>query len=88
MLFMTILTYEPGARDQIIKRRAENGSMSQGIKIIGEWSSIASGRVFRLAETDDIMAFHAAAYAWTDLGKLEIYPVMDVEEIMKAFKSK
>jgi hypothetical protein len=88
MLFMTIFTYEPGKRDQILKRLAEKGSMNHGLKIIGEWSSATGGRVFRLVESDDIMALRAASYEWNDLGNIESYAVVDLEEVKKMLQSK
>ena len=83
MLFMTVYTYSSGQRDEVVKRRAEKGPMAQGVKIVGEWSALTSGRVFRLLEADDPAALFGAAYAWTDLGKLDVYPVMTVDDIMK-----
>ncbi len=89
MLFMSIYTYEPENRDAVIKRRAEKGALVQaGVKVVGEWSSIAGHRVFRLTEAEDPKAFFAAAMAWTDLGKLETYPVMLTEEVLKLIASK
>jgi hypothetical protein len=89
MLFMTIYTYEPENREAVIKRRAEKGALiPAGVKTIGEWSSVAGHRVFRLTEVEDAKAFLAAAMAWTDLGKIETYPVMPTEEVMKLVASK
>lgn len=88
MLFMTIVTYEPGVRDQVLKRLADEGPMPAGIKIVGEWSSATGGRVFRLAETDDVMALRKACYAWNDLLKIDIYPVVDLEEVKKMLQKK
>ena len=89
MLFMSIYTFEPENRDAVIKRRAEKGALAQaGLKIVGEWSSLAGLRTFRLVEAEDPKAFVASAMAWTDLGKIETYPVMPVEEVMKLVASK
>lgn len=88
MLFMTIFNYKPGERNLVITRRAEKGPLADGIKIIGEWSSIAGGRVFRLVETDDIKALQMAIFAWSDLGTIDAFPVMEVEEIMKMMSGK
>ena len=89
MLFMSIYTYEPGNRDAVIKRRAEKGaSVPPGVKVVGEWTSLAGLRVFRLTESEDPKAFLATAMAWTDLGKLETYPVMPTEEVLKLMASK
>lgn len=84
MLFMTIFTYEPQNREAVVKRRTEKGALvPPGVKIVGEWSSIAGGRVFRLVEAEDSRAFLAAAAAWLDLGKIEVLPVMPTEEVIK-----
>jgi hypothetical protein len=87
MLFMTIFTYEPEKRSEVIKRRAEKGPMTGG-KIIGEWSAIAGGKVFRVVEHDDPKAMLAAAMGWSDLGKAELIPIMTSEEVIKLASSK
>lgn len=87
MLFMSIFTFEPEKRDEVIKRRAEKGAMAAG-KLVGEWSAIGGHRVFRLSEMDDPKALLQASLAWTDLGKIEIIPIMEVEEVMKLVSSK
>jgi hypothetical protein len=88
MLFMTIVTYEPRVRDQVLKRLADEGPMPAGIKIVGEWSSATGGRAFRLTESDDIMAIRTACYAWNDLCKIESYPVVDLGEVKKMLQKK
>jgi len=89
MLFMSIYTWEPEKRDAVTKRRAEKGTMiPQGMKIIGEWSCLAGGRVFRLVEVDDPRVMLGASAAWADLGKIEIVPVMETEEVLKLLSSR
>jgi hypothetical protein len=89
MLFMSIFTFEPEKRDEVIKRRVEKGPLTTpGAKILGEWSDISGHRVFRLGEVEDSRAMVAAAMAWADLGKIEITPVMPTDEIMKLLSSK
>jgi len=89
MLFMTVYTYEPKDREAVIKRRAEKGAMApQGMKIVGEWSALTGGRVFRLVEVDDPRVMLGATAAWADLGKIESIPVMETEEVMKLFSSR
>ncbi|MDH5364127.1 MAG: DUF3303 domain-containing protein [Dehalococcoidia bacterium] len=89
MLFMSIYTYEPENREAVIKRRAEKGaSVPAGVKVVGEWTSLAGHRVFRVTEVEDPRALYAAISAWLDLGKVEIFPVMPTEEIMKLLTSK
>ena len=89
MLFMTTYTFEPGNREAVVKRRMEKGAMAPpGMKILGEWSVLTGGRVFRLVEVDDTRAMAGAAAAWADLGKIETVPVMPTEEMIKLLQSK
>ena len=89
MLFMTIYKYEPQNRDEIVKRRAEKGGLiPEGMKVVGEWSCVKSGQVFRLVDTNDPAAMMAATFAWSDLGTIEVHPVMDTEEVMKIVASR
>lgn len=83
MLFMTVYTFEPSQRDDVIRRRVEKGALiPAGMKMIGEWSAAGGGRVFRLIEVDDPTAMFEATTPWTDIGKLEVYPVIEVEKVL------
>jgi uncharacterized protein with GYD domain len=87
MLFMTIYTYEPGQRNEIVKRRLERGTVvSEGVKVIGEWSYIGGGRGFMVLEAQDPKVIMATTLAWSDLIKFETLPVMETEEVMKLVK--
>jgi hypothetical protein len=89
MLFMTVYTYEPGNREAVIKQRAEKGELlPPGVKAVGEWSAVGGGRVFRLVEADSVPALLAAVHPWADLGKIETYPVMPVDDVIKLLKGK
>lgn len=84
MLYMVIFTYEPEKRDEILKRRLEKGPLvPDGVRMLGEWSAIAGGRVFRLIDVSDPAAALAGFRAWTDLGKGEAVPVIETEEMLK-----
>ena len=84
MLFMSVYKWEPASGAEVTARRVEKGAIvPPGMKIVGEWSSLALGRVFRLVEVDDPRAMLQACMAWSDLGKIEIFPVMETEEVMK-----
>jgi hypothetical protein len=83
MLFMTVFTYTPANRNEVVKRRQEQGAMvPEGIKVLGEWSYTGSGRVFRLIEASDATAAFKGAYSWSDLGTIETYPVMETDAVM------
>jgi hypothetical protein len=89
MLFMTVFTYEPANRQAVIKLRAEKGGLlPAGVKAVGEWSAVGTNRVFRLIEADSVPSLLAAAHPWADLGKIETYPVMSVDDVIKLLKGK
>lgn len=88
MLFMSIFTYEPEKRDEVIKRRAEGLFLPEGAKCLGQWSATGGGRAFTLFEIDDNMALAQWASYFNDLGKFTTYPVVDTEELIKAIAAK
>jgi len=89
MLFMTVYTYEPENREAVIKQRAEKGGLvPPGVKIMGEWSAVGAGRVFRLVEADSVPVLLAAVHPWASLGKVETYPVMPVDDVIKLLAKK
>lgn len=89
MLFMTVFTYQPQARDEVMRRRVEKGPMMpNGMKLLGEWSHVGSGRVFRLIDVEDAAALPEATLPWTDIGSLDVYPVMEVEKILPRLKDR
>jgi hypothetical protein len=83
MLYLSIFTYEPEKRDEVIKRRFEKGAMlPEGAKLLGEWTDTQGGRSFRLQDVPDAKTGFAATLAWSDLGKIEVVPVLETEEAM------
>ena len=84
MLFMTITTWSPKERNEVIRRRAEKGPMiPEGMKVLGEWGQMDANRVFRLVEVSDATLILAAVHPWSDLTNVETFPMMEVEEVMK-----
>jgi hypothetical protein len=88
MLFMTIYTWEPEQRNEIVKRRIQKGRLiPEGVKVLGEWSDLGGGRGFLLVESSDPKALMSGSRAWFDLMKMEAVPVMDTEESLRLAKS-
>jgi len=84
MLFITITTWSPKERNEVIRRRAEKGPMiPEGMKVLGEWVQVGANRVLRLVEVTDPKLILAAVHPWSDLANVETFPVMEVEEVMK-----
>jgi len=86
---MSIITWEPEKRDEVIKRFTEKGVMTlKGRKVSGTWSEIGGNRAFRLVEIEDPKALAAATFVWSDLAKIEEIPVIETEEMMKVISTK
>ena len=88
MLFISIFTYEPDKRDAVLKRRAESLFTPEGAKCLGQWSSTTGGQAFTLFEVDNALIMSQWTYAWNDLGKFEVFPVVDTEELLKSMAQK
>ncbi|MGP8152876.1 MAG: DUF3303 domain-containing protein [Smithella sp.] len=89
MLFMNIYTFEPGQRDAIIKRRMEKGTLlSEGVKVVGEWSDLGGGRGFMICEANDPQAIMTSAMKWDDLMKEEIIPLLETAKLFPEEKGK
>jgi hypothetical protein len=87
MLFMCIGTYDADKRDEIVKRRLAKGRMTpKGMKVLGEWSTFGGGRLFVLTEGSDPQAAFQSTWAWSDLMKFEIIPVIETEPLMKSMQ--
>lgn len=72
MLFMSVLTWEPEQRNEIVKRRLGKGTMvPDGIKMHGEWTEVSGGRDFILFETEDYGLAMTWNLTWSDLIKTE-----------------
>jgi hypothetical protein len=88
MLFISILTWKPDKRNEIIARRAEKGAMvPEGITMKGEWVDLCGSRDIALFETDSPQAMMVDVMGWSDLMSFETFPVMDAEEVMGAIKA-
>jgi hypothetical protein len=84
MLEITILTWAPDKREEVIKRVQKLGMKHEGIKVIGTWVDLQGGRAFQLNEVPaDPMLGVKANHAWSDLMDIETVHVMEGEEFMK-----
>ena len=84
MLFLTIFSYDPIKRNEVMRRRLEKGALvPDGMKVIGDWIAVGGGTVYRIVEVDRPEAALAATRAWSDLGRTEIIPIMTTEDALK-----
>jgi len=83
MQFMSIYTWEPEKRDEVMRRIGEWRD-PEGLKVIKMWSDITGGRCFVLWEGDDPRPWFAAAhFGFADITKEEAVPVMETAEVMQ-----
>ena len=93
MLYMVIFTYDdPGKKNEVLKRRSETKEkreklMAKGLKIVGQWSYLAGGKVFTLCDVDDPKLIAAICALFNDLGKYEIIPVLKTDELVEIYES-
>ena len=81
MLFMTVSSWSPDKRDEIIKRRMEKGAMTpKGGKVLGEWTVLGKNLNFQLFEADDPKVLAQGELAWNDILEIETYVVLDTEK--------
>ncbi len=88
MLYMNILTWEPGMRDEVVKRAQTKGTGHEGIKVLATWTDVQGGRAFQLSEEPaDPKLSIKANFEWNDIMKIESVPVMESEEFFKLLAS-
>ena len=88
MLFMGITTRTPERRNEMVKRAKEKGSMTpEGIKLINEWIDVTGGRSFALFEANKPNDILRWIYAWSDIIKFEVTPVMESERVRQAIQN-
>lgn len=83
MLFMSVFTWDPSKRDEVIKRRTEGPQIPESAKLIDEWVVLGRNQVFRLMEADKEIDIAKATLPWTDTGNINVYPVMTTDEMFK-----
>ena len=83
MSSIAIFTFDPQKFDEVLERRKrEHVSACEKAKILGEWCDTTNGRVIRLIDDGDYEEILAAYRMWSDLGTLEIFPVMDTRDLI------
>jgi len=86
MLFMVTSASEPGKSkeftDKVMERQSSN-LFPEGIKVIGSWVSVGSGKAFTVCEANDVKALVEATFPWRGLRTFEIVPLIQAEELLK-----
>ena len=90
MLYMTVLNWSPDKRDAVIERTKKLGFEHPGVKTIGTWVAATGLRCFQLVDIPRDMDPAQSLknnFAWNDIMKIELVPVIEASEMMKALES-
>lgn len=84
MLFMSIVTFDAANREAIVKEHALGDTMfPEGVQMRMEVVDLSKNRVYRIFEVTDPKAILEANLAWSDLARIETFPVMETEEVLE-----
>lgn len=89
MKFMVTFNLSPGTqtRSEAITRFEKSGGLPPaGVKLLGRWTRADFSGDFDLLESDDTLALAEFALMWSDLMKIEIFPVMEDEGLSEVLK--
>jgi hypothetical protein len=56
----------------------------QGVRILGRWHEVGTGKGYTLLEVDDLVALSRIAAQWSDLVDQKLAPVVDDDELKRA----
>jgi hypothetical protein len=88
MHFMSIYTFLPEHRDAAIARFKETGGAPPpGVKMVARWHDVGGLRGYTIAEASDPVAISIWSQRWTDLMKIEAFPVVNDEQLVKVLSS-
>lgn len=88
MKFISVFSVDAdgGAQAEAIHRfRTSGGQPPVGVQLLGRWTRADFTGGFLLLETDDPKALTEFALGWSDLMQLEIFPVVDDQELGEVF---
>lgn len=88
MHFMSIYTFRPEQRDAAIARFKETGGAPPaGVKLVARWHDVGGLRGYTICEANDPVAISIWSQRWTDLMKIEAFPVVNDEQLVKVLSS-
>jgi hypothetical protein len=88
MLLMKIVHIDPDKKPEVTKKRTSEGVPKlPGVKILGEWSTLDSSRVFVVLDVTDPRDLVKMVAPYQHMVRDEIFPIMDTEEKLKLLSS-
>ena len=88
MHFMSIYTFHEQNKNAAVARFKETGGAPPaGIKLLARWHDVGGRRGFTICEADDPVALSIWSNKWSDLMKIEVFPVVNDEQLVKVLSS-
>jgi hypothetical protein len=89
MLLLDIKSYELEDSTKLFDlwKQVENKVSPKGLKVINQWFDAGGGRVVTIYDVESIKDYTAYNLSFTDLCRVEVFPVVGPEEFKK-FASK
>ncbi len=88
MHFMSIYTFHAEYKNAAVARFKETGGAPPtGIKMLARWHDVGGRRGYTICEADDPVALSIWSNKWTDLMKIEVFPVVNDEQLVKVLSS-
>ncbi len=88
MYFMSIYSFKEENRNAVVARFKETGGAPPpGIKMLARWHDVGGRRGYTISEADDAVAMGIWSNKWTDLMTLEVFPIINDEQLVKVLSS-
>ncbi len=88
MIYMTLYTFRPENRAAAVARFvATGGAPPAGVKLLSRWHDVGQCRGYSICESDDPVAMALWSYRWNDLMTIEVFPVINDEQLGKVISS-
>jgi hypothetical protein len=76
MLYIAISRWKPGERNELLRRRLEQGiTLPEGMTMLSDWTDLYGGREIMFLESNDSNTLIAGPVALSDPVNLEAQPV-------------
>lgn len=88
MHFMSIYSFTPENKNAVVARFKETGGAPPaGVKMVARGHDVGGLRGYTTCEADDPVALSIWSNRWTDLMKIEVFPVANDEQLVKVLSS-
>jgi len=82
MKFMVQFRLKPGSKNKALEAFELRGpNRNPGVALRDAWFGTDSDVVFVLAESGELALVEKAGQSWVEYGSLEIFPVIDVQQL-------